>query len=213
MLERLLAGELGLDDPTVRDRMQQDPDFAAEAEALLTLAAELDPSPQSVRGEPEPWAGADRAMVELVQKHAKPVVPSAGRQRRWPWLIAAAAALVVAALMLWPRGEKLPEIDGSLYLQNCMVSPRGEVQRGSLVTTGFDWSSLGATPGTTYRIELTDEKGRTLSIGLPATTEDLSLPLTQTQVDALPSKFRWMLISSNDYSPSRRCSTDVVLLP
>ncbi|MCU0864373.1 MAG: hypothetical protein MUC36_11305 [Planctomycetes bacterium] len=167
MLERLLAGELDLDDPTVRDRMQQDPDFAAEAEALLTLAAELDPPPKSVRGEPEPWAGADRAMVELVQKHGRPVVPIAAGRRRWPWLLAAAAAaLVVAALMLWPR-DGLVEPTGKVMMGDHNPAAELVVTRSRLAEFGFDWSSLTALRTPPYRLQFLDLTNRPLS-GLPA---------------------------------------------
>jgi len=104
LLQRVVAGDCPADAPEVQAAMARDPDFALRLRELLAVQRALDATDD------------DAATVE---RAATAVIPASDRariaatfapplHRRWPWLLAVAAALVLVAMATWRRDPGVP---------------------------------------------------------------------------------------------------------
>lgn len=115
LLESVLAGERSTSDPQVQAAMRDNDRFAREVAGLQQLQAKLSERAVEVKQDLDHRAPELEAAVENL-------VLARGRRRgaaarRWlPWLLA--AAVLVVALVAWPRreGQKAPQHLGGLSL-------------------------------------------------------------------------------------------------
>lgn len=214
LLERLLTGEVGLDAPEVQERMLRDPEFREEALTLLDLVNELGPPMPSVRQEPEPWAGADAAVRDLVAQLQPEGATRPGRPRRtiWPWLLAAAAAALLLILFV-PRGDRLPEANGPTLLATGGMFPSGDVARSELLSKDFDWTPKARGASGQFRLDFFDASGKPLPDQPPIDLGATRYRLSEDRVARLPERFRWQVKQAGGGGPTRTFSADVRLLP
>lgn len=113
LLEGVLAGDLDVGDEVVQAAMRADGEFARELAGLQRMQAHLDRQAAIVRADlAHRDEGLEAAIEAQVRRRAGRAVP--WRSGRLPWLLA--AALLVIALVAWPRdgAEKPPQFLGSI---------------------------------------------------------------------------------------------------
>lgn len=207
LLERLTAGELTLASPEVQSRMAADPDFAARAEALLDLAAELEWGPVPAASDAEPWPGADQAMAAMVRERFGPPLE---RTRRWPWLAAAAALLVFA----WcGTRERPPEAPPGTELAAGAAWPTGTVSRSSLSQQAWHWTGRagGAARGT-YRVSVLGDDAVPLVEPFEVIDQTRWTPPAEW-LQRLPARFRWQVEARLPGEPKQVWSFSVQVVP
>ncbi|MCK5943424.1 MAG: hypothetical protein KAI24_15690 [Planctomycetes bacterium] len=146
MLIQLLSGEWKPSDERVQEAFREDPEFAREVDELLELRDELSSAAPIDVDDAEPWQGADRQVAELVSRELGSVAAAGGATatagrapRAWPFVLAAAAALL-AAVWLWSPWQQRSVVQPQQMLGTNEVSPDGPTDWEQFLADGFRWN-------------------------------------------------------------------------
>lgn len=149
LLEGVLAGDLDVSDEMVQAAMRADGEFARELAGLQRMQAHLDRQAAIVRAD---LAHRDEGLEAAIEARVRRRASRAGRAVSWrsgrlPWLLA--AALLVIALVAWPRegAGKPPQ-----YLGSIPVAPTAD---GRGLQFRFDLPTQGS-----FVVGVLDHEGR-----------------------------------------------------
>lgn len=129
LLEAIVAGDLDPDSPAVRERLHADPALAERARALLELASRVGGAGREERAvlreaaALESAPGEDRVATVVARE-----LGARGRRGRFPWLRAAAAALVLALAAVGVRSLLRDAEPDWQFVGSSSLSPSGEVE-------------------------------------------------------------------------------------
>lgn len=104
LLQQVVAGDCPPDAPEVQAAMARDPDFAAQLRELLAVQRALDGTDDDAAT----VEGAATAAITATDRARIAATFAPPPHRRWPWLLAVAAALVLAAMATWRRDPAVP---------------------------------------------------------------------------------------------------------
>ena len=157
-IEAWVLGERPIDAEFER-RLRDDPEFARRFEETKSLLAELDSKGDERRAILGALGGTrapeiERAAVNVQQSLTEQPLPRSLARSRWPWALAAAAAVLLLGMLAKGLWEDSPPQVERLGISPVLLHPLGSSPDGY---APFRWNYDGLAPGEFYTVEVWEE--------------------------------------------------------